>query len=239
MPGRSGASSCSLVKIRSARLSSASSYSLRHRQRAGRAGLDAQPAEDAAQVVDLVDRAVPLAGREARLLGVVGALDVDGVGRAGPGAQLAADALLQAVRVPVEHVPAVVARRRSASSPPGTARSSTFLNIVPKVTPKPLTGLRKSDTVHLLSVLGSTCWARPTRRHAAAPSAAPSTAAAVRLDLHRQQLLVRQRRNREPARVGVERRLVRLRLDRPCAAARTSPARAEQPAGWRCRRAGP
>ena len=81
-----------------------------HRQRPGRAGLDAQAAEDAAQVVDLVDRAVPLTGREARLLGVVAALDVDRVGRAGPGAQLAADALLQPVGVPVEHVPAVVAR---------------------------------------------------------------------------------------------------------------------------------
>src|SRR4029079_6582836 len=45
------------------------------------------------------------------LLGVVAALDVDGVGRAGPGAQLAADALLQPVRVPVELVAAVVARR--------------------------------------------------------------------------------------------------------------------------------
>ena len=31
-----------------------------HRQRAGRAGLDAQPAQDAAQVVDLVDAAVAL-----------------------------------------------------------------------------------------------------------------------------------------------------------------------------------
>src|SRR6202034_3986667 len=39
------------------------------RQRAGRARLDAQAAEDAAQVVDLVDVAVPLARGEALLVG--------------------------------------------------------------------------------------------------------------------------------------------------------------------------
>ena len=83
-----------------------------HRQRAGRARLDAQPAEDAAQVVDLVDAAVALTRREPLLLRVVGTLDVDGVRWAGPGAQLAADALLQPVRVPVEHVAAVVTRCR-------------------------------------------------------------------------------------------------------------------------------
>src|SRR5690606_36254555 len=66
-----------------------------------------QPAENAPQVVDLVDAAVPLTGRVALLLGVRRAFDVDRVGRAGPGAQLAADALLQPVRVPVELVPAV------------------------------------------------------------------------------------------------------------------------------------
>src|SRR6478672_7869873 len=68
---------------------------VRHRQRARRARLDAQPAQDAAQVVDLVDAAVALAGAEALAVaaGVGGvaagrALDVDRVGRAGPGAQL-------------------------------------------------------------------------------------------------------------------------------------------------------
>src|SRR4051794_31180897 len=83
---------------------------VRHGERPGRARLDAEPAEDAAQVVDLVDAAVALTGRESVPVGVVRALDVDGVGRAGPGAQLAADALLQPVRVPVELVAAVVAR---------------------------------------------------------------------------------------------------------------------------------
>src|SRR5256714_5155958 len=78
-----------------------------HGQRAGRAGLDAQPAEDAAGVVDLVRGGVALAGRVPGGLGVVAALDVDRVRRAGPRAQLAADALLQPVRVAVEDVPAV------------------------------------------------------------------------------------------------------------------------------------
>src|SRR5262249_5208341 len=72
---------------------------------------DTQPAEDAAQVVDLVDAAVPLARGVALLLGVVTALHVDRVRRASPGAQLAADALLQPVRMPVQVVPAVVAGR--------------------------------------------------------------------------------------------------------------------------------
>src|SRR5690606_11195528 len=81
-----------------------------HRQRAGRARLDAQPAEDAPQVVDLVHAAVALAGRVLRLGAVAGALAVDRVRRARPRAQLAADALLQAVRVPVELVPAVEPR---------------------------------------------------------------------------------------------------------------------------------
>src|SRR6185436_15950631 len=83
-----------------------------HGQRTGRAGLDAQAAEDAPGVVDLVDRRVPHTGREPLVLGVGRALDVDRVGRAGPGAQLAADALLEPVRVAVEDVPAVIARRR-------------------------------------------------------------------------------------------------------------------------------
>src|SRR5215218_4749555 len=80
---------------------------VRHGQGPGRAGLDAQAAEDAAVVVDLVDGRVPLPDRVAGLRGVVGPLDVDGVGRAGVGAQLAADAPLQAVGVAVELMAAV------------------------------------------------------------------------------------------------------------------------------------
>src|SRR5262249_20366373 len=56
-----------------------------HGQRAGRAGLHAQAAEDAAQVVDLINDAVALARGVALLRRVVRALHVDGVGRAGPG----------------------------------------------------------------------------------------------------------------------------------------------------------
>ncbi len=82
-----------------------------HRQRAGRARLDAEPAQDAAQVVDLVDAAVALAGAVALVVGVRRALDVDRVRRAGPRAQLAADALLEAVGPAVELVPAVEAGR--------------------------------------------------------------------------------------------------------------------------------
>ena len=93
-----------------------------HRQRAGGAGLDAQAAADAAQIVDLVDAAVALAGRKPFVLGVVGALDVDGVGGAGPGAQLAADALLQPVGIPVELVAAVVALARPGPASPDTPR---------------------------------------------------------------------------------------------------------------------
>ena len=81
-----------------------------HGQRARRARLDAQAAEDAAQVVDLVDAAVPLPRRELGVRGVVRTLDVDRVRGARPRAQLAADALLQPVGVPVELVAAVVPR---------------------------------------------------------------------------------------------------------------------------------
>src|SRR5690606_21819097 len=82
-----------------------------HRQGAGRASLHAQAAADAAQVVDLVVLAVPLARGVARLLGVVAALDVDGVRGACPRAQLTTDALLQPVRMPVELVTAGITRR--------------------------------------------------------------------------------------------------------------------------------
>src|SRR4051794_17854981 len=65
--------------------------------------------QDAAQVVDLVDAAVALAGAEPLVVGVRRALDVDRVGRTGPGAKLAADALLEPVGPAVELVAAVEA----------------------------------------------------------------------------------------------------------------------------------
>src|SRR5215475_8863101 len=77
-----------------------------------RAGLHAQPAQDAPQVVDLVDGAVPLARGVTIARRVVRALHVDGVGGAGPGAQLAADAFLQPVRPSVQLVAAVEPWRR-------------------------------------------------------------------------------------------------------------------------------
>ena len=95
----------------------------RERERARRAGLDAEAAHDAAQVVDLVVLRVPLPGAD-RVLGVVVlALDPDRVGRARVRAELAPDALLQAVVVAVQQVPADVrALAAAARSPSGTAR---------------------------------------------------------------------------------------------------------------------
>src|SRR3954464_8909826 len=80
---------------------------LRLGDRLGGAGLHAQVAVDAAQVVDLVDEAVALTGTDRRVRRVVLAPHVDATGRAHAGAQLAADALLHAVLVAVQHVPAV------------------------------------------------------------------------------------------------------------------------------------
>src|SRR3954467_960779 len=82
-----------------------------HREGTRWAGLDAEAAQNATQVVDLVHASVALAGRETLFLCVVRALDVDRVSRAGPGTELASNALLEAVRVPVENVPTVPAGR--------------------------------------------------------------------------------------------------------------------------------
>ena len=84
---------------------------LRLGDRLGRARLDAQVAVDAAEVVDLVDEAVPLTRRDRIVDRVVGAADVDATRRAYARAQLAADALLHAVLVAVEDVTTVLPRR--------------------------------------------------------------------------------------------------------------------------------
>src|SRR4051794_37167563 len=55
-----------------------------HGQRTGRARLDAQTAQDAARVVDLINPPVAFAGAEPVAFDVGGAFDVDRVGRAGP-----------------------------------------------------------------------------------------------------------------------------------------------------------
>ncbi len=122
---------------------------VRHGQRAGRARLDAQAAQDAAQVVDLVYGA-----RSARRENTVPprccpALDVDRVGRAGPGAQLAADALLQPVGPAVELVVAVEPGRGRLFHL-GVLDGVDLLEHLRKVTPNPLIGLRKSSTGDLL-----------------------------------------------------------------------------------------
>src|SRR5213079_2107027 len=67
-------------------------------------------AEDAAAEVDLVDARVALAGRDAVVRRVLGRDDANAVGRARSGAERAADALLEAVVVPPEPVPAAEAR---------------------------------------------------------------------------------------------------------------------------------
>src|SRR5207248_9584674 len=87
---------------------------LRLRDRLGGAGLDAEIAMDTAQIVDLVDEAVPLAGRNRVVGRVVGAAYIDAPRRAHTRAQLAPDAFLHAVLVPVEDVTAMTARRQFA-----------------------------------------------------------------------------------------------------------------------------
>src|SRR5262249_28995256 len=80
---------------------------LRLGDRLDRARLHAQVTVDAAQVVDLVDVAVALARRDQVVERVVDAAHVDAASRAHAGAQLAADALLHTVLVPVEDVTTV------------------------------------------------------------------------------------------------------------------------------------
>src|SRR5213075_1863010 len=80
------------------------------RDRVERARELAVAAEDAAAEVDLIDPRVALAGRDAVVGRVLGGDDPDAVGRAGGGAERAADALLQPVLVPPEPVPAAEAR---------------------------------------------------------------------------------------------------------------------------------
>jgi hypothetical protein len=75
-----------------------------------RTGQLAVAAEDATAHVDLVDAGVALTRRVALGLGVLGRDDADAVGRAGGCAERAADALLEAVLVPVQAVPAAEAR---------------------------------------------------------------------------------------------------------------------------------
>src|SRR5215216_3405420 len=82
-----------------------------HRDRVERARDLAVAAEDAPREVDLVHRRVALAGADAVLGGVLGRHDADAIGRAGGGAERAADALLEpGVLEPVQLVAAAEAR---------------------------------------------------------------------------------------------------------------------------------
>src|SRR5215213_4680296 len=82
-----------------------------HRDRVEGAGDLAVAAEDAAREVDLVDRGEALARRDPLAGDVLGGYDADAIGRAGGGAEGAADALLEAgVLELVELVAAAEAR---------------------------------------------------------------------------------------------------------------------------------
>src|ERR1051325_100365 len=63
----------------------------------GGAGLDTEPAKDAAVVVDIVNLGVALATTDSKLIGVFGGFDVNAVGWARRSAEEAGHALLKAV----------------------------------------------------------------------------------------------------------------------------------------------
>src|SRR5438445_1198137 len=81
-----------------------------HAERFGRAGFDAEAAEDAAQHVDLVDFRVAVAFGDLVAGRVLAGDHADAVRGTGGGTERAADALLQAVLVPAQDAPAPVAR---------------------------------------------------------------------------------------------------------------------------------
>ena len=75
----------------------------------GGAGFDTKAAEDAAIVVDVIDRGIPLATADTKLVGVLFRLNVNALGRAGGSAEEASNALLQAVFVALQHVSTAIA----------------------------------------------------------------------------------------------------------------------------------
>ena len=81
---------------------------LAHEDRRHRAGLFAVAAEDAARLVNLVDRRVARAGHHRAV--VLGRFEIDRVGRARHRAQAAGHALLQAVLVAHQHLFAAIPR---------------------------------------------------------------------------------------------------------------------------------
>jgi len=75
-----------------------------HRDRLGRARLDAHRTEDATQHVDLIHEPEPFAGAYRIVDRIVLTTDVNASRRAHTGAQFATDALLHAIGVAIEHV---------------------------------------------------------------------------------------------------------------------------------------
>lgn len=80
------------------------------RDRIGRACFYAIPAENAARVVDVVHRRVPLSCGDAVRIGIFRCLDVNAIRGAGGSAKEASDALFQAILIAVQHVNAAIAR---------------------------------------------------------------------------------------------------------------------------------
>jgi len=101
-----------------------------HRDGLGRTGFNTQAAEDAAKHVDLVHEAEALPRADRIVDRVVGAADVDATGRAHTGAEFAADALLHAVRVPVDRKP----RNRIEEA---HQRVTPFMTTVPRMNGMP------------------------------------------------------------------------------------------------------
>jgi hypothetical protein len=85
---------------------------LAHEDGVLRTGLFAEAAEDAPEHMDLVHLGIAFPMGDPLLVGVLGGLDVDRVGRAGDGAQLAPYAALQPVLVLDQDVPAAIAGRQ-------------------------------------------------------------------------------------------------------------------------------
>src|ERR1039458_5796527 len=69
-----------------------------------RAGLHAVPAEDAAVVIDVVDRGVTLAAGNPRLFGILRRFNINAIGRARRRAQEAGDALFHTVDIALQDV---------------------------------------------------------------------------------------------------------------------------------------
>lgn len=73
-----------------------------------RAGLHTESAENAAAVIDVVNRGEPLAAADPELVGVLCRLDIYALGGACGGAKEASDALFHAILVALQHMKAPI-----------------------------------------------------------------------------------------------------------------------------------